>query len=134
MAIKSLDELKKLRASLQESVSLRNKGESTSDIIEVLIGMGTCGIAAGARDTFNELLTELELQSLKNVKVISVGCLGQCSLEPTVQVNIPGKEPVIYGNITKDHVSNLVQKVIIENGYLDKDLIIQSFLKAEVNK
>ena len=132
MAIKSLDELRKLRASLKESVDLREKGESTSGIVEVLIGMGTCGISAGARDTFNELLNELETKKISNVKVISVGCLGQCSLEPTVQVNMPGRLPLIYGKITKDKVQDLVQKVIIEEGYLDKDLLIPSFKKAEV--
>lgn len=132
MAIKSLDELRKLRASLKDSVDLREKGESTSDVIEVLIGMGTCGIAAGARDTFNELLIELEKKNIKNCKVISVGCLGQCSLEPTVQVNMPNREPLIYGKITQEKVQELVQKVIIEQDYLDKNLLIPSFKKAEV--
>ena len=132
MAIKSLAELRKLRESLKESVDLREKGESTSGIIEVLIGMGTCGIAAGARDTFNELLNVLEAKDINNVKVISVGCLGQCTLEPTVQINIPGKEPVIYGKITDDRVNELVEKVIINNGHLDDNLVIPTFTKAEV--
>jgi len=132
MAIKSLDELRKLRESLKDSVDLREKGESTSNVVEVLIGMGTCGISAGARDTFNELLEELESKKISNCKVISVGCLGQCSLEPTVQVNMPGREPLIYGKITKDKVKDLVQTVIIEEGYLSEDLLIPSFIKAEV--
>ena len=132
MAIKSLAELRKLRESLKGSVDLREKGESTTGMIEVLIGMGTCGIAAGARDTFNELLNELEKRNINNVKVISVGCLGQCTLEPTVQINIPGNEPVIYGKITDDRVSELVEKVIINQEYLDSDLVIPSFTKAEV--
>lgn len=132
MAVKSLDELRKLRASLKESIDLREKGESTSGIIEVLIGMGTCGIAAGARDTFNELLNIIEEKQLNNVKVISVGCLGQCTLEPTVQVNIPGNEPVIYGKITEERISELVEKVIINKGHLEENLVIPTFTKAEV--
>ena len=132
MAIKSLEELRALRASLQNSVDLREKGESVEGNIEVLIGMGTCGIAAGARETFNKLLETLENKEIDNVKVISVGCLGQCTLEPTVQVNIPGNEPVIYGKITKDRVDELVQKVIIENGHLAEDLVIPTFQKMEV--
>lgn len=133
MGIKSLDELRKLRASLKESVDLREKGESTSNIIEVLIGMGTCGIAAGARDTFNELLNIIDEQKMNNVKAISVGCLGQCTLEPTVQVNMPGREPLIYGKITQDKVAELVKKVIVEKGYLDENLLIPPFSKFEVN-
>jgi NADP-reducing hydrogenase subunit HndB len=132
MAIKSLEELRALRASLQNSVDLREKGESKEGTIEVLIGMGTCGISAGARETFNELIETLEQKDIKNVKIISVGCLGQCTLEPTVQVNIPGRKPVIYGNITKDRVDELVEKVIVKNGYLDENLIIPTFSKVEV--
>jgi len=132
MAIKSLDELRALRASLQNSVDLREKGESKEDTIEVLIGMGTCGISAGARETFNALLEVLEQKHINNVKIISVGCLGQCTLEPTVQVNIPGRKPVIYGKMTSDRADELVQKVIIENGHLDENLVIPAFTKAEV--
>jgi len=132
MAIKSLEELRALRASLQNSVDLREKGESKEDTIEVLIGMGTCGISAGARETFNALLEVLEQKHINNVKIISVGCLGQCTLEPTVQVNIPGRKPVIYGKMTSDRADELVQKVIIENGHLDENLVIPAFTKAEV--
>lgn len=130
MAIKSLDELRKLRSSLQGKIDLREKGESNEDVTEILIGMATCGIAAGARETFNEFLVTLENKNLKNVRLISVGCLGQCSMEPTVQISIPGKEPIVYGKITKDKVADLVEKVIINKGYLDENLIIQSFEKA----
>ena len=133
MPIKSLEELKALRSSLVNKVNLREKGEVADDVaVEVLVGMGTCGISAGARDTFNTLLEALDKKEIANVKVISVGCLGQCTLEPTVQVNIPGKEPVIYGNITEDRVEDLVQKVIIDNGHLEEDLVIPTFKKVEV--
>ena len=132
MAIKSLDELRALRASLKNSVDLREKGESTEGTIEVLIGMGTSGIATGARDTFKTLLEVLEAKKIENVKVIAVGDLGQSILEPTVQINIPGREPVIYGKMTTDKVEELVQKVIVENGHLSEDLVIPTFVKAEV--
>ena len=132
MAIKSLEELRALRASLKNSVDLREKGESLEGNIEVLIGMGTCGIAAGARDTFNALLETLDKKDIHNVKVISVGCLGQCTLEPTVQVNIPGQSPVIYGKITTHRVDELVDKVIINKGHLSEDLVIPTFKKVEV--
>ncbi len=132
MAIKSLDELRKLRSSLQPKIDLREKGESTENIIEILIGMATCGIAAGARDTFNELLSIIDKKELHNIRVVSVGCLGFCSMEPTVQVNMPGREPLVYGKITKDVIGDLVEKVIIEKGYLEENLLISSFVKAGV--
>lgn len=132
MAIKSLDELRKLRASLQGKINLREKGESDTGMIELLVGMGTCGIAAGARDTFNELLTIVDEKQLNNVKVVSVGCMGSCSMEPQVQVSMPDRETIIYGKMTKEKVADLIQKVIVEQGYLNEDLIITTFEKAEV--
>ena len=101
MAIKSLDELRKLRSSLQSKMELRAKGESDEGITEVLIGMATCGIAAGARETFNEYLSILEKKQLLNVRVVSVGCLGYCSMEPTLQVSMPGRESLIFSKIKK---------------------------------
>lgn len=132
MAIKSLEELRALRNSLKNSVDLREKGESTDDLIEVLVGMGTSGIATGARETFAALLEVVEAKKLTNVKIIGVGDLGQSILEPTVQLNIPGREPVTYGKITAEKVEELVQTVIVENGYLSEDLVIPTFEKAEV--
>ena len=133
MAIKSLDELRKLRASLQDKVNLREKGEvEDSKLIEVLVGMGTCGIAAGARDSFNKFLEVIEELKLEEVKVISVGCIGFCHVEPTVQVNIPGQEPLIFGKITEDKVKELVETVIIKRELLDDNYLIKSFTKAVV--
>lgn len=131
MAIKSLEELKKLRASLQNKIDLREKGEVSDDkTIEILVGMGTCGIAAGARDTFNKLLEVINEKDLKLVKVISVGCIGFCHAEPTVQINRPGFEPVIYGKITEDKALELIEKVVIKKEFLDENFLIKSFNKA----
>ncbi len=130
MAIKSLDELRKLRSSLQSKIDLREKGESTDGIVEILIGMATCGIAAGARDTYSELLSVIDELKLTNIRIISVGCLGYCSMEPTVEISMPGRESLVYGKVNKDVVRELVQKVIIEEGYLEENLLIKSFEKA----
>ena len=131
MPIKSLEELKKLRVSLKQQVDLREKGESVNDTIEVLVGMGTCGIAAGAGDTYNKFLTILKEKDL-NVDVILVGCVGFCHMEPTIQVSIPGEEPAIYGKVTEDIVETIVDTVIIKREILDDNLLVQSFKKAVV--
>ena len=133
MAIKSLVELRKLRVSLKSQVDLRVKGESLdNETIEVLIGMGTCGIAAGARDSLDKLLQIVDEKELANVKIVKVGCVGFCHMEPTIQVNIPGKEPVIYGKITEDQVEKLVDVVIINGELLEENYLIQSFGKAVI--
>ena len=126
MTIKSLDELKRIREEHAGKVSLRDVGEAGEDRIEILIGMATCGISSGARDTLKEFVEELAEEKLVNVKVVPVGCIGYCHSEPTVQVNIPGQKPVLYGNVKKDKVHQIIEKhlkggVPVENMVLDMD-------------
>lgn len=113
MKIKSLEELKKIREESKGGVNLRH-GEATGEKIEILVGMATCGISSGARETLNAFVDEIANEKLDNVKIVPVGCIGYCHSEPTVQVNVPGKEPVLYGNITKDKVHAIVEKHIKE--------------------
>ena len=109
MQIKSLDELRKIREEQSGRINLRDYGEVTGDKVEILIGMATCGISAGARETLNEFMEQINKQKLNKVKVVSVGCIGYCHAEPTVQVNIPGQKPVLYGGIKKDKVSEILE-------------------------
>lgn len=113
MKIKSLEELKKIREESKGGVNLRH-GEATGEKIEVLVGMATCGISSGARETLNAFVEEISQEKLDNVKVVPVGCIGYCHSEPTVQVNVPGQKPVLYGNITEDKVHAIVEKHIKE--------------------
>lgn len=109
MTIKSLDELKRIREEHASRVNLRDHGEASGDRIEILIGMATCGISSGARDTLKEFVEELAREKLDNVKVVPVGCIGYCHSEPTVQVSIPGQKPVLYGHVKKDKVHQIVE-------------------------
>ena len=72
MSIKSLDELKKIREEHEGRVNLRRHGETSEGDTEILVGMATCGIASGARETLNELVDELARKNLANVRVIPV--------------------------------------------------------------
>ncbi len=131
MPIKSLAELKKLRDDMQASLRIRNEGEDVH-VTEILVGLGTCGIAAGARDTFQALLDEINNRNLEHIKIIAVGCIGYCSMEPTVELHIPGRESVIYGKITKDIVPELIETVVLNKGYLNENLLIKTFEKVGV--
>ena len=119
-----------VRNSLKGTIELREKGKSDNPSIEILIGMATCGIASGAKDTYNELQAIIEKEKFNHVKLVSVGCIGYCYMEPTIQVCIPGKEPVLYGKITKEKAEEFFNKVIKEQGYLEENLLIKSFDKA----
>jgi len=109
MSIKSLEELKKIRGEHAAKVNLRQHGAAETDKIEVLVGMATCGISSGARETLNEFVDELAREKMDNIRVVPVGCIGYCHSEPTVQVNIPGQKPVLYGNVKKDKVHRIIE-------------------------
>ncbi len=130
MAIKSLEDLKKIREASKKKVDLREKGESTDNMVEILIGMATCGIAAGGRETMKALNEAIEEANLDNVKVIQVGCMGYCHSEPTVQVNVPGREPMLYGKVDVEIAKAIVTKHIIEGGLLDEHILNKTFNKA----
>ena len=115
MSIKSLDQLQQIRNSSQ--THLRHSGGQKHT--EILIGMGTCGIAAGARETANRFAKELASCDLDSVHLIPVGCNGQCKYEPIIEVCIPGHPPVAYGHITKDRVQTIIKQHLIEGRPVD---------------
>jgi NADP-reducing hydrogenase subunit HndB len=107
-----MEELRKIREEHQNKVNLRQTGDNSEEKIEILIGMATCGISSGARETLNAFVEEINNQGIQNIKVITVGCIGYCHSEPTVQVNMPGQKPVLYGNVKKDKVSSIINSHI----------------------
>lgn len=129
MPVKSLDELLKIRENSKKKVNLRESGGGGEEV-ELLVGMATCGIAAGARETLSALLDEIDQRELSDVKVIQVGCLGYCHSEPTVQVNVPGEEPVIYGNVDDARAREIIEKHVIGKDLLDDAILIKTFNKA----
>lgn len=115
MKIKSLDELRKIKEESEKKLKLRKKGSGDTDEIEILVGMATCGISSGARETLNAFVDQLGKEKIDNARVISVGCIGYCHSEPTVQVNIKDQEPVLYGNVKVEKVKEIIDKHI-KNG------------------
>jgi len=130
MKIKSLDELIKLREDSIKKVNLRETGENAGDTIELMVGMATCGIAAGARETLQALMEAIQSNNLENVKLVQVGCLGFCHSEPTVQLNMPNQEPILYGNVDKETATRIVEEHILNGKMVDNHILIKSFDKA----
>jgi NADP-reducing hydrogenase subunit HndB len=120
--IKSLDELKILRDKLKGNLDVRQDGENEGNI-RIIIGMATCGIAAGARETMLAMLDEVKTLDIKNVKIIQSGCMGSCYAEPTVEIRIQNQEPILYGNVDADKGREIIQKHI-KQGELVQNLII----------
>jgi NADP-reducing hydrogenase subunit HndB len=107
--MKSLEELKKIREKAQQDLALRNKNAK----IKLIVGMGTSGIAAGAREILKTLVEEITKNNLTDVIVTQTGEKGFSSAEPIVEVEEEGKDKVIYGNVTVDIAKQIVKEHII---------------------
>ena len=125
--MKSLDELKAIREKLKSNMNVRSEEEG---VIKVIIGMATCGIAAGARTTFNAMSEKAAELGIENIKFVTAGCMGSCFAEPTVEVQVPGQASILYGYVDAEKGKEIVEKHL-KNGELVENLIIgQPFEKA----
>ena len=117
--VKSLEDLKKLR---EEAIEKRNL-KTAEGRAQVIVGMGTCGIAAGARDTMKAILEYIESQSLNGIIVTQTGCIGLCEKEPIVQVVVGGQAKVTYGKVNPT-VARRIMKEHVVAGEPVKDFVI----------
>ena len=115
--MKSFEELQAIREKVLNQVNLRKERE---DGVRVVVGMATCGIAAGARPVLNAFLEEIGKRKLNNVTVAQTGCIGMCRLEPIVEVYMPGEEKVTYVKMTADKVARVVTEHIINKNVVSE--------------
>ena len=108
--MKSLAELAAIRKRMLEQVNLRKDDNIDTRIV---VGMATCGIAAGARPVMLEFVEELKRRGIENVTVAPTGCIGMCRLEPMVEVYVKDQEKVTYVHMTPDKVAKVVTEHII---------------------
>jgi len=108
--MKSLEELAALRERMKNNVAMR---QDNSTATRVVVGMATCGIAAGARPVLTAFVEEVSRRGLKDVVVTQAGCIGMCKLEPIVEVFQPGKEKVTYVKMTPEKVSRIVTEHLV---------------------
>ncbi len=106
--MKSLQELEAIRQKTLERVSLRKESDDT---VRIVIGMATCGIAAGARPVMHAFMEEINKRGLHNAVVSQTGCVGMCRLEPMVDVYVPGQGKVTYVKVTPE----MVDKIVLEH-------------------
>lgn len=109
--MKSLEELKAIRARMQGHVGTRAANESNT---RVVVGMATCGIASGARPVLTALVDAVNEQKLEHVSVAQTGCIGLCQYEPIVEVYRPGEEKVTYIKMNPEKAKEVLQKHVIE--------------------
>lgn len=116
--IKSLDDLRKMKGSFESGISLREKGEESGSLVRIRVAMATCGIAAGARDVMNALIDKIEKDKIPAV-VTQGGCMGYCYAEPTIEVQKPGQDPVVFGNVDKARAAEILDRYVKEGELLE---------------
>lgn len=117
--MKSLKELEEIRKKTLESISLRKENAGT----RIVVGMATCGIAAGARPVLTAFMDEVSNRNLSDVVVAQTGCIGVCRLEPIVEVYKPDQEKVTYVKVTPDMVGRIMTEHIV-NGRVVNEFTI----------
>ncbi len=117
----NIEELKKIREKMQKEIDLRT-GEKA---VKVVVGMGTCGIAAGARPVMAAIKDELSRQNAENVTVTQSGCAGFCAQEPLVDVFRPGEKKVTYGKVTAEKARRIVSEHVL------KGRVVSDFVFAQ---
>jgi NADP-reducing hydrogenase subunit HndB len=120
MAKLTLADLRKMREENQKKMDLR---DSSNKDVQVIVGMGTCGIAAGAKDTFTTLVDTLANKGMSNVLIRQTGCMGLCHAEPTVEVVVPGMPTVIYGHVDVATANAIVEKHIVGKELIDDKIL-----------
>lgn len=108
--MKSLAELQEIRNRTIGNLTMRKEDD---DAVRVVVGMATCGIAAGARPVMSAFVEEIAKRNLANVTVAQTGCIGVCRLEPIVEITLPGQEKVTYVKMSPEKVAKVVAEHIV---------------------
>lgn len=123
--VKSLADLKQLKEDLQGKLKLRERGLDAENHVQIKVAMATCGIASGAKGIMDFLLEELDKRNIESV-VTQTGCMGYCFAEPTIEVTLPAREPVVFGYVDIRKADEIIEKYI-KNGELVEGVIPQNY-------
>lgn len=122
--ITSFEELKKIGKDLKLKDKVCSEKDHPGSIIQVKVAMATCGVASGARAVFEYMKKELEKRSIP-AKVTQTGCMCYCYAEPTIEVTIPGKEPVVFGFVDTRKADEIIEQ------YIRKGEMIEGTIPAD---
>ncbi len=115
--MKSLAELQAIRDKAKTQLNMR---EENPDAIRVLVGMATCGIAAGARPVLNAFVEEIAKRGLTNVTVTQTGCIGICQFEPVVEIEVPGEDKVTYVKMSAEKAVRVVNDHLVNKNVVSE--------------
>ena len=116
----SVEDLKKIKERTLSEIALRQGGAT----VKITVHMGSCGIAAGAREVMNALLQELAKTDRRDIRVFTSGCMGMCNTEPNVTVEIQGQKPVVYQHMDANKMRQVFKKHVL-NGEVQTDFVLE---------
>jgi NADP-reducing hydrogenase subunit HndB len=116
--IKSLSELIKLQEKLNSKTDLSSRIDHPGENIRVKVAMATCGIASGAKEVMEVFIEEFTKRNI-DAKVTQTGCMGYCYAEPTVEITIPGNQPITFGFVDVKKASRIIDKYVLNNELVD---------------
>jgi len=109
MAKLTIDDLKKIKERTHKDTALREGGAT----VKITVHMGTCGIAAGAREAMDALLEVMTETDREDIRIVTSGCMGMCSSEPNVTVETQGEEPVIYQHVDRNKMRQIFKRHVL---------------------
>ncbi len=116
--IKTLADLKRMQENVKSKVSLRDKASRAEDLVQVKVAMVTCGIASGAKEVMEFFVVELDKRGIEAV-VTQTGCMGYCFAEPTVEITLKDKDPVVFGYVDTKKADEIIEKYIKDGEFVD---------------
>lgn len=116
--VKSLADLKKIKEELQTKMDLREKSNDPESMIQIKVAMATCGIASGAKEVMEFLIEATAKRGIQTI-VTQTGCMGYCYAEPTIEVTMPGKDPVVFGDVDLKKADEIIEKYIKQGELVD---------------
>jgi len=123
--VKSLEDLRKLRDDLQSEIIHKYKLGYPDAIVQIKVAMATCGIASGAKEVKDFLTEELKKRCINSV-ITQTGCMGYCYAEPTIEVKLPGHDPVVFGYVDTAKADEIIEKYI-KTGELIEGIIPRNY-------
>jgi len=112
--------LMKIKEEALQNIKMRESGKRG----KIVVAMGTCGIAAGAKDTLKAIVEDLNELKIDDISVVQSGCMGLCEVEPTIEVSLEGQEPIVYGHVTPENAKRIIRSHVLE-GKVVSDLIVK---------
>jgi NADP-reducing hydrogenase subunit HndB len=129
--ITSLADLKKKREALKSGLDSRINAIDSRNIVQVKVAMATCGIASGAKTVMDFFLEQLDRRNVAAV-VTQTGCMGYCYAEPTIEVKLPGQDPVVFGFVDLKRADQIIEKYI-KTGELVDGIIPVNYQTIDLN-